>query len=52
MTFQDIFNMLAEAESKCFYALSREPENEYLQIAHTAAKTALEAFAKASGCHN
>ena len=52
MTTQEIFDTLAENESKLFYASARDPKNEGLKAAHTAAKQALEAFAKATGCHN
>ena len=52
MTTQEIFDTLAENESKLFYASSRDPKNDGLRAAHAAAKQALEAFAKATGCHN
>lgn len=52
MTTQEIFDILAENESKLFYASSRDPKNEELKAAHTAARQALESFAKATGCHN
>jgi hypothetical protein len=52
MTIQDIFDRLSEEESKLFYSLIRDPDNKELQERHTAAKIALEAFAKVSGCHN
>lgn len=52
MTTQDIFNTLADNESKLFYATCRDPQNEELKTAHIAARQALEAFAKATGCHN
>lgn len=49
---QDIFNMMAEHEMQLFYASRRDMDNEALKEAHKAAKMALEAFAKATGCHN
>lgn len=52
MTHQEIFEVLAENECKMFYAVSSDPKNEELKAAHTAARQALEAFAKATGCHN
>ncbi len=52
MTTQEIFDTLAENECKLFYAYSRDPENEGLKAAHAAARQALEAFAKSTGCHN
>lgn len=51
MTNQEIFNTLAENESKLFYAYSKNPINE-LKAAHAAAKLALVSFAQATGCHN
>lgn len=52
MTTQEIFDTLAENESKLFYAVCHDPKNEGLKAAHAAARQALEAFAKATGCHN
>lgn len=52
MTNQEIFETLAENESRLFYAASRNPESEELKAAHTAARAALVAFANATGCHN
>lgn len=52
MTNQEIFEMLAENECKLFYAWAADRENKELREAHEAAKKALEAFAKATGCHN
>lgn len=52
MTNQEIFDTLAENESKLFYALSKNPESEELKAAHAAAKLALVSFAQATGCHN
>lgn len=51
MTNQEIFETLAENESKLFYAYCANPTEE-LKAAHQAAKAALEAFAIATGCHN
>lgn len=51
MSNQEIFEMLSENESKLFYAYSANPTEE-MKVAHKAAKEALEAFAKATGCHN
>lgn len=51
MTNQEIFNMLADNEERLFYAYNQN-KTEELKTAHTAAKQALEAFAKATGCHN
>jgi hypothetical protein len=52
MTTQEIFETLAENESKLFYATCRDPKNEELKAAHIAARQALESFARATGCHN
>jgi hypothetical protein len=52
MSNQEIFEMLSENESRLFYASSRNPENEELRAAYAAARSALESFAKVSGCHN
>lgn len=51
MNNQDILEMLSENECKLFYAYCANPTEE-MKAAHTAAKQALEAFAKATGCHN
>ena len=52
MNNQEIFETLAENESKLFYAWRADRNNEELRTAHLAARAALEAFAKATGCHN
>lgn len=52
MSNQEIFDTLAENECKLFYAWCRDPKNEELKAAHTAARSALVSFAKATGCHN
>lgn len=52
MNNQQIFETLAENECKLFYALCADSKNEDLRKAHQAARAALEAFAKATGCHN
>jgi len=52
MTNQEIFETLAENESKLFYAWCADSKNEDLKAAHEAARAALEAFAAATGCHN
>ena len=52
MSNQDIFDILADTEEKLFYALCGGMGNVALDEAHEAAKKALEAFAKATGCHN
>ena len=52
MTNQEIFDILADNEEKLFYAWSRDFNNKELKEAHEAAKEALIAFAKATGCHN
>ena len=52
MSNQEIFEMLAENEQKLFYAVCADKDNADLKAAHAAAKQALEAFAKATGCHN
>lgn len=52
MNNQEIFEMLSENESKLFYASIRNKDNAELKAAHKAAKEALEAFAKATRCHN
>lgn len=52
MTNQQIFETLAENECKLFYAWCADNNNEELRNAHLAARSALEAFAKATGCHN
>ena len=49
MTTNEILDVLAENESKLFYAFCRDPKNEGLKIAHAAAKKALEDYAKAIG---
>lgn len=46
-----IFNALADIEQKLFYAATSAQDETYKE-AHRAAKAALEAFAKATGCHN
>lgn len=51
MNNQEIFNMLSELEEATFYADIRSQTKETLH-AHEQAKKALEAFAKATGCHN
>lgn len=51
MSNQEIFEMLSENESKLFYAYCANPTEE-MKAAHKAAKEAIEAFAKATGCHN
>ena len=51
MTNQEIFDMLADNEERLCYAYWANPSEE-LKAAHLAAKAALEAFAKATGCHN
>lgn len=52
MTNQEIFNVLADNEEKLFYAQCADRDNAELREAHKAAKEALEAFAKVTGCHN
>lgn len=52
MTNQEIFDTLADNEEKLFYAYCADRNNEELKEAHRAAKTALEKFAKVTGCHN
>jgi hypothetical protein len=52
MTNQEIFETLAENESKLFYAYCADRNNSELKEAHLAARAALEAFAKTTGCHN
>ena len=52
MSNQEIFDILADHEEKLFYAKCADSDNEPLKEAHKAAKAALEAFAKATGCHN
>ena len=52
MTNQEIFEMLADNEQKLFYASCADKDNAELKAAHDAARQALEAFAKATGCHN
>lgn len=51
MTTQEIFEMLSENESKLFYAYCANPTEE-MKAAHSAAKEALESFAKSFNCHN
>ena len=51
MSNQEIFDMLADNEERLFYAKQANPTEE-LNAAHEAAKAALEAFAKATGCCN
>ena len=52
MSNHEIFERLSENESSLFYAAIRSPEDAELKASHTAARQALEAFAKATGCHN
>ena len=52
MTNNEIFEMLANAESELFYKSNADRDNAELKAAHIAAKQALEQFAKATGCHN
>lgn len=52
MSNQKIFEMLADTECELFHLSADNPENEVLKEAHKAARVALEAFAKATGCHN
>lgn len=52
MSNQDIFDILSDTEEKLFYAWCGDRCNANLKEAHEAAKKALEAFAKATGCHN
>lgn len=52
MNNQEIFEMLADNEQKLFYAFCTDKDNVELKAAHAAARQALEAFAKATGCHN
>ena len=49
MTTNEIHDVLAENESKLFYAFCQDSENEGLKIAHESAKKALEDYAKAMG---
>ena len=49
MNTNEILDVLAENESKLFYAHCRDPKNEGLKIAHAAAKKALEDYATAMG---
>ena len=49
MTTNEILDVLAENESKLFYASCHDPKNEGLKIAPAAAKKALEDYAKAMG---
>jgi hypothetical protein len=52
MTNQEIFETLSENEMKLFYASTADKDNLALKVAYEAAKEALIAFAKATGCHN
>lgn len=56
MSNQKIFEMLAECEQEIFYACFDAhcdgKDDTDLKAAHAFAKQALEAFAKATGCHN
>lgn len=56
MSNQKIFEMLAECEQELFYvcfdAYVDGRDTTDLKAAHAATKQALEAFAKATGCHN
>lgn len=51
MSNQEIFEMLSENECKLFYAYCANPTEE-MKAAHSAAKQALESFAKSTGCNN
>ena len=52
MTNQEIFETLSENEMKLFYAVCADSSNKELKAAYAAARQALEAFAKATGCCN
>ena len=52
MDKQEIFEILADNEQKLFYAYCSDSNNTDLKFALDAARQALEAFAKATGCHN
>ena len=52
MNNQEIFEVLADNEQKLFYASCADKNNAELKAAHAVARNALEAFAKAAGCHN
>lgn len=56
MSDQEIFEMLSKIECELFYKAinmsPKDPAREVIGEAHQAAKTALEAFASATGCHN
>ena len=52
MTNQEIFEMLSEAESHIYEMWSRDHKNPELTDALASARSALVAFAKATGCHN
>ena len=55
MSNQEIFEMLADTECELFHKWTDMPngeEREAIKAAHAAARKALEAFAKATGCHN
>lgn len=51
MTNQQIFELLSEHESKLFYALDDDPNNEALRAAYKSAKQTLINFAHATGYH-
>ena len=52
MTNMEIFETLADNEQKLRYASWSDKGNAELKAAHAAARQALEAFAKATRCHN
>jgi hypothetical protein len=52
MTNQEVFKMLSENESRLFYALCDDRDNEALKAAHESVKQTLINFARATGCNN
>lgn len=49
LTLDEIFDMIANAECEVFHLSTDNPYNEQLDIARVAMRTALEAFARATG---
>jgi phosphoribosyl 1,2-cyclic phosphodiesterase len=49
LTLDEIFDMIADAECEVFHLSTDNPDNEELDRARVAMRTALEAFARATG---
>ena len=49
LSLNEIFDMIANAECEVFHLSTDNPQNEELDRARVAMRTALEAFARATG---